>query len=143
MHFVREHLAVYDRQRHIRKWWDGKLLGGQYVDQKILERLSQSDIILLLVSSSFLASDYCYEKEMAQAMAQHASGRSVVVPVILRPCAWKTTPLGKLKALPKDGKALTQWQNRDEAGLSIAEGVVRIVADLQARQKESSSKGAA
>ncbi len=134
MNFVRNHLVVFDRQGLIRKWWDRKLVGGQNLDGMVSAHLASSDIVLLFVSSSFLSSDSCYDTEMKQAMAQHESGHSVVVPVILRPCSWMSTPLGKLLALPTDGKALTQWPNRDEAGLAIAEGVMRIVADLQARQ---------
>lgn len=135
MNFVRTHLMIFDRQGLIRKWWDRKLLGGQHIDGTLTAQLASSDIILLLVSASFLASDYCYDTEMKQAMVQHASGRSVVVPVILRPCSWHSAPFGQLLALPTDGKALTLWPNRDEAGLVIAEGLRRIVADLQARQQ--------
>lgn len=82
---------------------------------------------------------YCYDTEMKQAMVQQANGRSVVVPVILRPCIWRSAPFGQLLALPTDGKALTQWPNRDEAGLVIAEGLMRIVGDLQARQNRAAS----
>ena len=73
---------------------------GSPGDGTLTTQIACSDIIILFVSSSFLSSDYCYETEMKQAMAQHASGRSVVVPVILRPCSWRSTPLGHLLALP-------------------------------------------
>ena len=42
-------------------------------------------------------------------------GTARVIPVILRPCDWHTAPFGKLQALPKDGKPVTTWTNRDEA----------------------------
>jgi hypothetical protein len=139
MNFVRKHLMIFDRQGLIRKWWDRKLLGGQHIDSALTAKLASSDIILLLVSASFLSSDYCYDTEMKQAMVQHENGRSVVVPIILRPCSWHSAPFGHLLALPTDGKALTLWPNHDEAGLMIAEGLRRIVADLQARQHRPGS----
>lgn len=134
MTLVREHLVLYDRMGKIRKWWDRKLLPGTPLDGSITSYLSSSDIILLFVSASFLASDYCYEVEMQQALRQHADGRSVVVPVILRHCRWQDAPFGHLLALPTDGRPLTAWPDRDEAAKNIADGVMRVVSDLQRRQ---------
>jgi hypothetical protein len=135
MTLVREHLVVYDRLGRIRKWWDRKLLPGTPLDEAITNHLSSSDIILLFVSASFLASDSCYVVEMQQALRQHSEGRSVVVPVILRHCSWHDTPFGSLLALPSDGRPLTAWPDRDEAAKNIADGVMRIVADLHRRQQ--------
>lgn len=137
MTLVREHLVLYDRMGQIRKWWDRKLLPGSPLDGSITSFLSSSDIILLFVSASFLASDYCYDVEMQQALRQHAQGRSVVVPVILRHCGWQAAPFGSLLALPTDGRPLTAWTDRDEAAKNIADGVMRIVSELQRRQLDS------
>jgi TIR domain len=134
MTLIREHLVLYDRMGQIRKWWDRKLLPGTPLDGAITNYLSSSDIILLFVSASFLASDYCYDVEMQQALRQHAEGRSVVVPVILRHCGWHGAPFGGLLALPTDGRPLTAWPDRDEAAKNIADGVMRIVAELQRKQ---------
>jgi hypothetical protein len=133
MTLVRKHLVVYDRQGLIRKWWDRKLTGGKEVDRSIRQELATSDIILLFVSAHFLASDYCYDVEMKQALKQHAEGRSVVVPVILRSCGWRAAPIGSLLALPRDGRPLTLWPDRDEAANNVADGVMRIVADLHSK----------
>lgn len=131
MNQVREQLMIYDRQRQICKWWDRKLLAGTSIEGEIAKRLAYSDIILLFISSSFIASDFCYDIEMQQALRQHEEGRSVVVPVILRVCEWQSAPFGELLALPTDGRPLTTWPNRDEAAKNVADGVMRIVADLQ------------
>jgi hypothetical protein len=133
--FVRDHLVLYDRQGRIRKWWDRKILPGTPIGTEIRTYLSSSEIILLFVSASFLASDYCYDIEMQQALGQHAEGRSVVIPIILRHCVWRDTSLGELEALPADGRPLVTWPDRDEAGKNIAEGVMRIIANLQSRQR--------
>ena len=139
MTLVRQHLALYDRQGQIRKWWDRKLLPGTLLDGAIESHLSSSDIILLFVSSSFLDSDYCYDVEMQQALRQHDVGRSVVIPIILRHCGWHKAPFGNLLALPTDGRPLTAWPDRDEAAKNIADGVMRIVAELQRKQLNTSA----
>jgi hypothetical protein len=137
--FVRTHLMGLDRQNKIRKWWDRKILGGSAFSDEISVNLAQSDIILLFISASFIASDYCYNVEMTQALKQNQEGRSVVIPVILRHCDWHSTPFGKLMALPRDGRPLNAWTDRDEAAKDIAEGVARVVADLQ-RKKDPNDR---
>ena len=83
--------------------------------------------MLQLVSSSFLASEYCYSIEMKPAMDRHVSGNAVVVPVIVRPCDWRAAPFGELLAVPKDGKAVTQWPNLDEAYADVARQIRSLV----------------
>ncbi len=79
--------------------------------------------MLLLVSASFLASNYCYEIEMKRAIARHEAGEARVIPVILRACDWKNAPFAKLQALPTDARAITSWPNRDEAFAEVAHGI--------------------
>jgi hypothetical protein len=67
---------------------------------------------------------------MMEALRRHEIGDAIVIPIILRPTTWQETPLGKLQALPKGGKAITTWQNEDEAFLDVAEGIQRVVQRL-------------
>ena len=127
---VRRQLILYDRQKIIRKWHDREILPGQEWKQRIDERLRSSRIILLFISSRFIESRYCYEVEMKEALRRHESGEAVVIPVILRPCLWHDAPFGRLNALPEDGRALTQWQNIDEASVNVAEGIMRVVRGM-------------
>src|SRR5580698_10077445 len=64
------------------------------------------------------------------ALKRHAAGETRIVPIILRAVDWHSTPLGKLLALPKDGKAVTSWSKRDEALLDVATGVRKVVEEL-------------
>jgi hypothetical protein len=50
--------------------------------------------------------------------------------VILRPVYWQGAPIGKLQALPKDGKPVTSWSNQDEAFFNVAEGIRKIVEEI-------------
>ena len=76
---------------------------------------------MLLVSPEFLASEYCYGIEMKISLERHAKGEAVVIPIILRPCDWHSAPFAELQALPRDGKAVTLWANRDVAFAQIAQ----------------------
>jgi tetratricopeptide (TPR) repeat protein len=126
-----EHLSLLKRQGIISEWHDREIIGGSNINNEISENLNNADIILLLVSSSFLASDYCYEKEMTRALERHTACEVRVIPVILRPCDWHNAPFGKLLGFPKDGLAVTKWSNEDDAFLDIAQGIRRVAEELQ------------
>ncbi len=117
------HLSMLKRQRLIAAWHDREITAGSDFAGTIDAHLNSASIILLLVSASFLASDYCYELELGQAMKRHAAGQAQVIPIILKPCDWTSAPFGKLQALPKDAKPVTKWDDRDEAFLNIAQGI--------------------
>src|SRR5438270_350275 len=123
-------LSLLKRDGLITSWYDHKISAGKEWESEIDAHLHSAQIILLLISSDFIASDYCYSIEMQRAMERHELGEARVIPVILRPADWKRAPFGKLKALPSDGKAVTRWSNRDEAFLNVAKGIRRAVKEL-------------
>lgn len=97
--------------------------------------MESANIILLLVSPDFLASDYCYDVEMKRALERHAAREARLLPIILRDVDWHSAPFGKLQALPGEGKAVSLWENKDSAGIDVATSI-RIVAE-QLRSQES------
>ena len=113
------HLAMLKRQGFIEAWHDRRITAGTQLDRSISTQLEAADIILLLVSPDFLASDYCYDREVMRAMERHEAGDATVIPIILRPCDWQEAPFGKLLAAPKDAKPVTQWPDVDAALLDV------------------------
>jgi hypothetical protein len=142
---LEDHLSVIRRQGIISGWHDRMIGPGQEWKGEIDRRLDSARIILLLISPSFLASDYCWDVEMKRAIERHERAEATVIPVILRPCDWHGAPFGKLQALPKDAKPVTSWRPQDEAFKNIAEGI-RAVAGCKgnplpaAKPKDSSAK---
>ena len=90
------HISLLKREGHITLWHDRKIGAGREWADQIDEHLNTADIILLLISPDFIASDYCYELEMKQAMQRHAAGEARVIPIILRKVDWQKAPFGKL-----------------------------------------------
>ena len=124
---LEKHLSLLKRQNLIEAWHDRRILAGSILNNSISDELETANIILLLVSASFIASDYCYSKEMTRALERHERGDAVVIPVILRPCDWHQAPFGNLMATPRDGLAITKWTNYDEAYTDIATEIRRVV----------------
>jgi TIR domain len=126
-----DHLSLLERQGIITGWHDRRITSGTEWAGAIDEHLRTANIILLLISSAFLASDYCVDVEMRHAMARHEVGEARVIPIILRAVDdWTSAPFGKLQALPKDGCAVTSWSNRDEAFVDIARGIRSVAEEL-------------
>ena len=127
---LEKQLAMLRRQGVINTWHDRRINAGQEIDSAIDEHINSDEIILLLVSPDFIASDYCYNIEMKRAMERHQTGEAIVIPVILRACDWHYAPFGKLLGTPQDGKPVTLWPDRDEAFLQVAKEVRNAAGKL-------------
>jgi hypothetical protein len=122
------HLAMLRREKLISDWYDREILAGKNIDREVQSNLEDSQLFIALVSPDFLASNYCYEKEMTAALERHEGGSLQVIPVIVEACDWKSSPLAKLKALPKDGKPISTWTNEDVAYLDVVTELRRLLS---------------
>jgi hypothetical protein len=125
-----KYLKVLKRSAKVRIWNDRELIAGQEWDDAIMSELEKADIILLLISVDFNASDFIWDKELAAAMRRHEAGTAHVVPIILRKCEWSRLPYAKLQALPRNGQPVLDYPNRDDAFTEIAQGVETLVDSI-------------
>ena len=137
------HLSNLEWQGVISSWHDRKLVAGTEWDGEIKSQLDSAGIILLLISPDFIASQYCRDVEIPQAIRRHEAREAYVVPVILRPFDWNDAPFAKLQAFPKDAKPVTTWANQDEAFVSVTQGI-RAAAKifLESQKQKLEQKGA-
>lgn len=133
------HLAVMKRQGLIEDWHDRQIDAGQELDPVIKEALESADIILCLASPDFFASNYCYDIEMGRALERRRAGECELIPVILRPCDWKHSPLAALRVTPRDGKAVTTFANPDEAFQVITQDIRRVARELDESRKPAAT----
>ena len=121
------HLSSLKRQNQMITWYDREISPGMEWKREIDSHLNTAHIILLLVSPHFMASDYCYGKEMKQALERHYNGDACIIPIILRPVDWENAPFSDLQVLPTDKKPITTWPNRDEALWDVAKEIRKVV----------------
>ena len=132
---LQTHLSLLKRQSILHDWHDRQISAGREWEGAIDENQEAADVILLLVSADFLASDYCYDREMTRALEKHEAGEARVIPVIIRPVDWSGAPFSKLQALPKDARPVTSWPNRDEAWTDVARGIRKAVEEITANPR--------
>lgn len=123
-----KHLAPLKHQLGFDIWDDGKLIPGQSWNTEIKSKLNNADIILLLVSSDAIASDYITNHEISIALERHDRCETIVIPVILRPCNWQILKIAENQALPKNAKPISKWSNRDDAYLNIVTGISNVIS---------------
>ncbi|MDZ8105361.1 MAG: toll/interleukin-1 receptor domain-containing protein [Nostoc sp. DedQUE12a] len=141
-----KNLSILKRQGVISTWDDRQIPPGGEWNQLINENLNAADIILLLVSSDFIHSDYCYDVEVTTAIQRHEAGEACVIPILLRSVDWDNAPFGKLQALPKNALPVRSWNNQDDAFTNVAQGIKsaakQLIEERQQKQERVSREAA-
>lgn len=133
---MEKHLTLLQRKRLIEVWHYRQILSGENCQIITDKKLAEAELVLLLVSPSFLASDYLYSRELCTTLDRHARGQARVVPILVRPVDLSGSELAHLKPLPSDGRPVSLWSNLDEAWLDVAKGIREVV--LSVREPDSS-----
>jgi hypothetical protein len=130
------HLTALKEEGRIVVWHNREIQAGQVWEQEIDAHINTADIIFLLISPAFMASDYAYGLEVQRALERHDSGEARVVPILLRPASWAGAPFGKLQAIPTNGKPISTWHNLDQAFSTVIQAIQDIVITLLPRKVE-------
>ena len=129
---LQKHLILLQRQGLITDWSSAKLEPGKDPSIETMKHLNSAKIILLLISSDYLFSDYQYTVEVKRAMERSKAGKATVIPVLLSPTYdLSSTPFGKLLALPRNRKPISLWTNKDLAFVEIAQEIGKVVKSLK------------
>ncbi|MDQ2904237.1 MAG: toll/interleukin-1 receptor domain-containing protein [Chloroflexota bacterium] len=125
---LKNHLSGLKHNGRIALWDYGDISPGSEWKQEIDKHLNEAQIILLLISSSFLGSYDCYSEQMQRAIERHESKEARVIPVILRSALWEKPPLDKLQPLPDRQSAIADRSPRDKAYKKVAVGLDTVVS---------------
>jgi len=123
-------LSLLRRRGLVQDWCDRKIVAGSDWAGEIDSHLETADIVVLLVSQDFLASDYC-STETKRALDLHRNRSIDVIPVVVREVDLVGAPFAHLQYLPKDGLAISSWPNVDAAYKDVAVGIRTAVDRLQ------------
>lgn len=134
MERLRKQLSAAERIGLLDAWHDGEIEIGSDREEATSRAMENAEIILLLLSADFFASEYLYDKEMAQAMTLSETQQAKVIPVLLSPCTWQLTPLAKLQILPKNQVPITDehWKHPDRAFKHVVDEIIVISNKIRA-----------
>lgn len=136
---LHQHLAALRRQKLLDTWTDRKIDAGAVIDEEIAAAMTKADLFILLVSSSFINSDYCYDKEFKKALEKQKAGKALIVPIIIRPCDWQIPEISQFKVLPDDGHAINSnhWHSPDEGFANVVKGLRSLIENRKKGEKFS------
>ncbi len=133
---LRNQLSAAERIGLVDTWHDGEIAIGSDRETASRQAMDEAEIILLLLSADFFASEDLYEREMQQALQLGNSGQATVLPVLLRDCTWQLSPLADLQILPRNGQAVTSkhWPSADQAFKAVVDEVIQISNNIRQQQ---------
>tara|TARA_R110000787_G_scaffold286186_1_gene403613 strand:+ start:8958 stop:11480 length:2523 start_codon:yes stop_codon:yes gene_type:complete len=134
-----EHLSMLQRNKVIECWHDRKILPSEDWKNTIDHNLDVADIIIFLVSPSFLASDYCYDVEVKRAIERHNEGSAKIISVIIRDCDWAGCSFSRFQAVPKNVLPISKWDDNDTAWLDVINGIKSLIQDFTPSHTKVSS----
>ncbi|MBF0155231.1 MAG: toll/interleukin-1 receptor domain-containing protein, partial [Magnetococcales bacterium] len=123
-------LKVLTRQKKIQPWMDRQIRIGEEWRPQIEQALRECRLGILLISADFLASDFIQDEEVPQLLEQHRTGRTRLVPIIIRHCPWTKDQIARYQALPKDGKPVKSYADSDQAWTEVTLNIAEILAEL-------------
>lgn len=126
----KEYIKIFERNELVERWDDNELIVGEKWDNSIKEKIYSADIIIFLLSSTSLASDYIYNHELKIAFELKEMEESYVVPIIIKECLWDMTEFSEFQILPLDGKAVNSWSIREEAWTSVSRGLKKAIDNI-------------
>jgi len=132
-----KHLALLKNNQGIDTWEESMILGGEHEDAQVQQQIDQANLILLLVSGDFLASDKLYNEQLRQALNRNRENKAFVVPILVRSCVWEGAVFSKSKfILPRNKEFVASWPDHDAACrnivLDLEKNLPTIIENLQA-----------
>jgi hypothetical protein len=131
-----KHLTPAEHAGLIASWHDRNILPGKEWAGVIDEAIKKAELILLMVSPDFMASNYCWDVEMAYALDAHNRGLAVVVPIFVRYTDFSLAPFAKIQGLPRDARPITSWPDIDEPLSTIAAELRKLADDICSRRNQ-------
>lgn len=119
-----KHLIMLKRQDLIKVWHDRKIVAGEVWDEEIKAKFQQADMVLLMISSDFLNSEYIWEQELKIVRERLGTKDGVrVIPIFTRPCDTTGLDFMKLQGGQRDNQSQLPWlstsTNRDQVYVDI------------------------
>lgn len=125
------HIAPLVRDGLIDVWSDQAVAAGADWERDIQHRLATADIVILLVTPDFVASEYCFELELPEVLRRHEEEGLCVLPVLVKSVDLVNLPIGRFQGLPTERWPISAWRDADEAWLQVARGVRKAAQEIR------------
>jgi hypothetical protein len=158
------HLRPLEREGSLDLWDDTRIPPGAEWREEISDSIASAKVVVLLVSASFLASEFIANDELPRLLAAAESRGAVIMPLIVSPSAFERTPsLSRFQAINPPSSPLVDmrrgaqekvfeklaqaiedaFRSRTIAFSAHSEATEAQTAERQAERKEERAEGKA
>ncbi len=146
---LQQYLINLERNGDIEIWQDGMINTGDDWNESITTALDEADIVIMLVSQSFISSTYVHGVEVPMTLKNLGEGKTKIFPILIKQCdwaAWRVLPdnidrdkvnkdkgkMGQYQFFPMDEesqrlKPLNRWDFPEDAWTQVAEKIRNMV----------------
>lgn len=144
---LKPHLSGLQRSNEIETWTDHAIIPGDEWDQAIKDSMLNADVFILMLSASFIASNYIWDIELKGAFEKYTKEKKMVIPILIEPLdlgslpgvvettAGKSLKIQDFEISPKTSagylKAVSLWANQEEALSKVAEGIRKAILKVK------------
>jgi len=134
-----EQLKILERECLVQLWDDQKLQAGEHWREHLYQELLDAQIAILMISPSFLTSDFIRDVEVATLFEKcEKEGDTVLYPLLIRPCPYEEVGwLAKRQMRPKGPRpralSTLTGPKRDEVCVAVAREIASIARAATAR----------
>ncbi|HEU5380877.1 MAG TPA: TIR domain-containing protein [Ktedonobacteraceae bacterium] len=122
------HLLPLVQNRLLTEWSEHHISLGSDIAQERQKAWQEADILLVLLSADYFASAEFDKKSLQQALERHHAKQLLILPVIVRPCDWKSTLFSPLLCLPRNQQPISKWEHQDDAFHTIEQDLRQIIS---------------
>jgi len=131
-----KHLLPQQHSGRIVLWSPSRILPGKNRLEEITRNFAQATLLVFLLSADFFANTECYQL-MLMALEQARGNKPPIIPLLLRPVSWHSTPLGSLSCIPANERPVTRWGDRDQAFEACVDSIVQILETTAPHQAQT------
>src|SRR5712692_7517570 len=142
LHQLVEHLAYYERNNLIEFWSDEKITAGAQWRDEIKRATACTKVAVLLISPSFLASEFIAENELPPLLHAAEEEGAIILPVIVRPSNFEDTELASFQAVnsPSMPVAKMRGYQRDAFWAKVVKDIMKAIVPQQIQSSTSSNQ---
>ncbi|MEO8860787.1 MAG: RDD family protein [Ginsengibacter sp.] len=117
---------------------DFEIPAGEDVNSYKL-RLYSADIVIAFISADFIDDEETYQRTK-KVIARYNNNETIMLPILVRNCLWRSTPFVNLPLLPKNFQPLNNkqfWNSEDDALTSVVSDItdsINAFSDYAAAQ---------
>ena len=130
------HLAnLIDHQKRAQLWSDLRIAPGSNWKEEIDRAFQSAELILLLITSDFMKSEFIRTEELKTALERQQRGEVEVIPIIVKDGDYHGAPFVHLQTLPALDKPVLSGarEYRDEAWATVARGIRASCESIRTR----------